>query len=77
MLIAHMDTVYQPGILDTEPYKVDGDRIDGPGIAEDESGITAVLDAPDLEGCHLAWFALILPHCSIRTRRSARSARAS
>jgi glutamate carboxypeptidase len=45
MLIAHMDTVYQPGILDTEPYKVDGDRIDGPRIADDESGVAAVLHA--------------------------------
>src|ERR1700759_1732024 len=32
MLIAHMDTVYQPGILKLEPYHVDGDRIHGPGI---------------------------------------------
>jgi len=37
MLIAHMDTVYQPGILKTEPYHVDGDLIYGPGIADDKS----------------------------------------
>lgn len=43
MLIAHMDTVYQPGILKTEPYHVDGDRIYGPGIADDKGGIAVIL----------------------------------
>jgi glutamate carboxypeptidase len=43
MLIAHMDTVYQRGILTTEPYKVDGNRIYGPGIADDKGGIAVVL----------------------------------
>jgi glutamate carboxypeptidase len=45
MLIAHMDTVYQRGILATEPYKVDGNRIYGPGIADDKGGIAVVLHA--------------------------------
>jgi glutamate carboxypeptidase len=45
MLIAHMDTVYQHGILDTEPYKVDGNRIYGPGIADDKGGVAVVLHA--------------------------------
>lgn len=43
MLIAHMDTVYQPGILKTEPYRVEGDLIYGPGIADDKSGIAVIL----------------------------------
>ena len=43
MLIAHMDTVYQPGILQSEPYRVDGDLIYGPGIADDKSGIAVIL----------------------------------
>jgi glutamate carboxypeptidase len=43
MLIAHMDTVYQPGILKTEPYHVDGDLIYGPGIADDKSGVAVIL----------------------------------
>ncbi len=43
MLIAHMDTVYQPGILKTEPYHIDGDLIYGPGIADDKSGISVIL----------------------------------
>ena len=43
MLIAHMDTVYQPAILQSEPYRVDGDLIYGPGIADDKSGIAVIL----------------------------------
>jgi glutamate carboxypeptidase len=43
MLIAHMDTVYQRGILASEPYKVDGNRIYGPGIADDKGGVAVVL----------------------------------
>ena len=43
MLIAHMDTVYEHGILDTQPYKVDGNKIYGPGIADDKGGIAVIL----------------------------------
>ena len=45
MLIAHMDTVYAHGTLATEPYKVDGGRIYGPGIADDKGGIAVALHA--------------------------------
>jgi glutamate carboxypeptidase len=45
MLIAHMDTVYQRGILASEPYRIDGNRIYGPGIADDKGGIAVVLHA--------------------------------
>ncbi|MDB5732999.1 MAG: peptidase [Variovorax sp.] len=43
MLQAHMDTVYPAGILGTQPYKVDGNRIYGPGIADDKGGIAVIL----------------------------------
>lgn len=43
MLIGHMDTVYQKGILATQPYKVDGDKIFGPGIADDKGGLAVIL----------------------------------
>lgn len=43
MLQAHMDTVYPPGILSTQGYKVDGNRIYGPGIADDKGGIAVIL----------------------------------
>ncbi len=43
MLEAHMDTVYQPGILASQPFKVDGNRIYGPGIADDKGGLAVIL----------------------------------
>ena len=43
MLIAHMDTVYPEGILATQPYKLDGNRLYGPGIADDKGGIAVIL----------------------------------
>jgi len=43
MLIGHMDTVYERGILASQPYRVDGERIYGPGIADDKGGIAVIL----------------------------------
>jgi glutamate carboxypeptidase len=43
MLIAHMDTVYQKGVLASQPYRVEGSRIYGPGIADDKGGIAVIL----------------------------------
>jgi len=43
MLIAHMDTVYRQGILDTEPFHRDGNKLYGPGIADDKGGIATIL----------------------------------
>jgi glutamate carboxypeptidase len=43
MLIAHMDTVYPDGILASQPYKQDGNRLYGPGIADDKGGIAVIL----------------------------------
>lgn len=45
MLLAHMDTVYGPGILATQPFKVDGNRVYGPGIADDKGGIAVIVAA--------------------------------
>ena len=45
MLIGHMDTVYQPGILSSQPYRIDGNRIYGPGIADDKGGLAVILHA--------------------------------
>lgn len=45
MLIGHMDTVYQPGILATQPYRADGNKIYGPGIADDKGGLAVMLHA--------------------------------
>jgi len=43
MLIAHMDTVYPDGILASQPYKLDGNRLYGPGMADDKGGIAVIL----------------------------------
>lgn len=42
-LIAHMDTVYQKGDLTKQPFKVEGDRAYGLGIADDKAGIAMIL----------------------------------
>ncbi len=45
MLIAHMDTVYLRGMLARQPYRVDGNRAYGLGIADDKQGIAVILHA--------------------------------
>lgn len=43
LLIAHMDTVYPLGMLSGQPFKIDGDRAYGLGIADDKQGIAVIL----------------------------------
>ena len=43
LLIAHMDTVYLRGMLSRQPFRVDGDRAYGLGIADDKQGIAVIL----------------------------------
>lgn len=43
MLMAHMDTVYVAGTLARAPFRVDGARAFGPGIADDKGGVAMVL----------------------------------
>ena len=45
LLMAHMDTVYVRGTLARHPFRIDGDRAYGPGIADDKSGIAVILHA--------------------------------
>ena len=45
MLIAHMDTIYWPGILASQPIKQDGNKLYGPGIADDKGGVAVLLHA--------------------------------
>ncbi len=54
LLLAHMDTVYERGASARQPFRVEGDRAYGLGIADDKSGVAmaihtvAVLNALDL-----------------------------
>jgi len=43
LLIAHMDTVYARGMLAKQPFRIDGDRAFGLGIADDKHGIALIL----------------------------------
>lgn len=43
LLLAHMDTVYPRGMLAQQPFKIEGDRAWGLGIADDKHGIAIIL----------------------------------
>jgi glutamate carboxypeptidase len=43
LLLAHMDTVYQRGMLAQQPFRVDGDRAYGLGIADDKHGVALII----------------------------------
>lgn len=43
MLIAHMDTVYLPGMIKDQPFRVDGDKAYGLGIADDKQGVALIM----------------------------------
>lgn len=43
LLIAHMDTVYPLGMLSGQPFKIEGDRAYGLGIADNKHGIAIIL----------------------------------
>ena len=43
LLMSHMDTVYPKGTLAKAPFRVDGNKAYGPGIADDKSGAAVIL----------------------------------
>jgi glutamate carboxypeptidase len=43
LLLAHMDTVYPRGLLEKQPFRIDGDRAYGLGIADDKQGIAVIV----------------------------------
>ena len=45
LLLAHMDTVYPRGMLAGQPFKIEGERAWGLGIADDKHGIAVILHA--------------------------------
>jgi glutamate carboxypeptidase len=48
LLIAHMDTVYPRGMGAKQPFRVDGDRAYGLGIADDKQGVALILHTVEL-----------------------------
>jgi glutamate carboxypeptidase len=45
LLIGHMDTVFEPGTAAQRPFRVDGERATGPGVADMKGGLLAGLHA--------------------------------
>ncbi len=43
LLMAHMDTVYPKGTLAKAPFRIEGDKAYGPGIADDKGGNAVIL----------------------------------
>jgi len=43
LLIAHMDTVYLQGMLKDQPFRIEGDKAYGLGIADDKQGVALIL----------------------------------
>jgi len=43
MLIAHLDTIYWPGTLASQPVRQEGNKLYGPGIADDKGGVAVIL----------------------------------
>ncbi len=43
LLIAHMDTVFQPGTAKVRPFRIEGQRAYGPGVCDDKGGIVVGL----------------------------------
>jgi glutamate carboxypeptidase len=43
LLMSHMDTVYPRGVLAKAPFRVDGNKAWGPGIADDKGGNAVIL----------------------------------
>ncbi len=48
LLIAHMDTVYPANTLATQPIRREGNRLYGPGIADDKGGIAVILHSLEI-----------------------------
>ncbi|OTG69617.1 glutamate carboxypeptidase [Acinetobacter sp. ANC 4470] len=47
MLIAHLDTVYQKGMLKNQPFHIDGNKVYGLGILDDKQGVAAIIHILD------------------------------
>ncbi len=48
MLIAHMDTVYLKGMIKDQPFRVEGDKAYGLGIADDKHGVALIIHVVEM-----------------------------
>jgi len=48
LLIAHIDTVFEPGTAKRRPYTVDGQIARGPGVSDEKAGVVAGLAALEI-----------------------------
>jgi glutamate carboxypeptidase len=43
MLLSHMDTVFPRGTLEKKPFRIEGNKAYGPGVADNKGGVAVVL----------------------------------
>jgi glutamate carboxypeptidase len=44
-VLGHLDTVHPRGTIETQPFRIVGDRLEGPGVFDMKSGIAVMLEA--------------------------------
>ena len=59
LLLAHMDTVYRSGMLGQQPFRIDGDRAYGLGIADNKQGVALILHTVSMVKALSSRFGLI------------------
>jgi glutamate carboxypeptidase len=45
LVLAHIDTVHPVGTLDRQPFRIHGDRVEGPGIYDMKAGLAVMMEA--------------------------------
>jgi glutamate carboxypeptidase len=48
LVIAHVDTVYGPGTVAKRPFRIEGDRIYGPGVGDEKGGVVNAVVALEI-----------------------------
>jgi len=48
LIIAHVDTVFGPGTVAKRPFRIEGDRAHGPGVADEKGGVVTAVTALEI-----------------------------